>query len=203
MDIYLIRHAERFSASAEYYNHEKQAMDEPLTQNGLLQAKKLAQRCKAIGFDLIISSDLKRAVQTAEAIQLISTCELKIDPAFREIDMGDILLESWQKYPDLHAEWKRHETDIRYPNGENGTDVWNRCKHPLEQIAQMPLDKVAIVCHGGTIRTIICGLLDLPQQKRFFFGCPPEYCSITIIRYNKEDGRYCLHVLNDFSHLSD
>jgi len=203
MELYLIRHGECYSPAVEYYDRAKKTMNPPLTEKGIRQAWQLADRCKAIGFDLIISSDLKRAVQTVEAIRSVSSCELRIDPAFREIDMGDILLESWQKYPDLLAEWKRHETDIRYPNGENGTDVWNRCKQPLEQITQMSLDKVAIVCHGGTIRTIVCGLLDLPQQKRFFFGCPPEYCSITIIRYNKEEGSFCLHVLNDFSHLSE
>lgn len=203
MDIYLIRHAERFAASEEYYDYEKMAMDQPLTANGFLQAKKLGERCRAIGFDLIVSSDLTRAKQTAEAIHHGFSCDIRIDPAFREIDMGDLINKSWQDFPDLYTEWNKHETDIRYPNGENGTDVWNRCKPALEQIMQLSIEKVAIVCHGGTIRSIVCGLLDIPQQRRFFFGCPPEYCSITIIRYNKENGRYCLHVFNDFSHLSD
>ena len=176
-------------------------MNPPLTKNGIAQAINLAVGCKSIGFDIIISSDLSRAVQTAEKLKSIASCEFVICPAFREIDMGDIYIKSWNDYPDLYARWILHNDDIPYPNGENGEDVWNRCKTQLDNLVKNQYKKVAIVCHGGTIRSIICGILDIPQQKRFFLGFPLENCSISIIKYNEKDKRFYLHTLNDITNM--
>ena len=57
--------------------------------------------------------------------------------------------------------------------------------------------------HGGTIRSMICGLLDIPQEKRFYLGLPPENCSITVLKYNEKDEKFYLHIFNDYTHLLD
>jgi len=201
MEIYLIRHGECDNSSMEYFDEEKQMMNGSLTKKGILQAELLAQRCAEIGFERVYSSDLARAIQTAEKILSLAPCEHTIHPAFREINMGDINKKSWACFPELHARWKLHEEDIPYPNGENGADVWSRCAPRLQEIIRQPHQKVAIVCHGGTIRSIICGILNLPQEKRFFFGNPPENCSISIVRYREEEARFYLHSFNDCAHL--
>jgi len=115
--------------------------------------------------------------------------------------MGDIYVKSWNEYPDLYTQWILHNEDIPYPNGENGKDVWNRCRTQLERLITMQKKKIAIVCHGGTIRSIICGVLDMPQHKRFYFGLPPENCSISIIKYNEKDKKFYLHTFNNFFHI--
>lgn len=203
MDIYLIRHGECFAPSFEFYDAEKKAMDPPLTEKGIVQAEQLAARCKTIGFDMVFSSDLTRAMQTAEKMISAAPCVSVATKNFREIDMGDIHAKSWSAFPELHARWLLHNEDIPYPNGENGEDVWKRCRVELEEIIQSRYQKVAIVMHGGTIRATICGILDLPQQRRFYFGFPPENCSISIVKYQEEEKRFYLHSFNDISHLSD
>jgi len=50
-----------------------------------------------------------------------------------------------------------------YPNGENGEAVWQRCKKEIYPLVGK-YKRVAIICHGGTIRSIICGLLDIPND---------------------------------------
>lgn len=167
MDIYLIRHGESYKAAGEHYDAEKGTMNPPLTPKGIWQAERLAERCRAIRFDAIFSSDASRAVQTAMAIDRMSPSTHRIDSAFREIDMGDVHTKPWSAFPDVYDQWSRHEEDIPYPNGENGADVWNRCKKRLDRIVEQEYRNVAIVCHGGTIRSILCGILDIPQQKRF------------------------------------
>lgn len=203
MDIYLIRHGECDNSSMKFYDEEMKMMNGPLTKKGIQQAELLAKRCVTIGFDRVYSSDLVRAIQTAETILSLEPCELEILPAFREINMGDINKNSWENYPELYERWKLHEEDIPYPNGENGAVVWRRCAAQLEKIVQQPYQKVAIVCHGGTIRSIICGVLSIPQEKRFYFGNPPENCSISIVRYREDEARFYLHSFNDCTHLDD
>lgn len=201
MDIYLIRHGECYNSPIEYYDHEKKTINPPLTEKGISQAERLGMRCKNIAFDKIITSDLIRAMQTAEKITDIAPCEVSTCSDFREIDMGDVHTKTWDAFPDLYTQWALHNEDIPYPNGENGEDVWNRCKKHLGDLAASQSERVAIVCHGGTIRSIICGVLDIPQKKRFYFGSPVENCSISIVKYNDMDKKFSLHTLNDFSHL--
>ena len=203
MDIFLIRHGERCNSTMDHYDSDKKIIDPPLTEKGIRQAEKLADRCKSIGFDMIFSSDYIRAVQTAEKLVAVAPCEITITPDFREIDMGAIHARSWNDFPDLYAKWVLHDEDIPYPNGENGEDVWNRCKGQIEKIVAAKYKKVAVVCHGGTIRCIVCGVLGIPQQQRFYFGAPPENCSISILKYNEEEERFYLHTFNDYSFISD
>jgi len=75
MDIYLIRHGESYNSTIEYYDDDIKTMNPPLTERGIKQAANLAVRCKSIEFDLIISSDLSRAVQTAKQILSVVPCE--------------------------------------------------------------------------------------------------------------------------------
>ena len=65
-------------------------MNPPLTAKGIRQAEQLAKRCGTMQFDLVISSDLSRAVQTAEKMIAVAACEIVINSAFREIDMGGL-----------------------------------------------------------------------------------------------------------------
>ena len=53
----------------------------------------------------------------------------------------------------------------------------------------------------GYNRAVACGILRIPQERRFFFGDPPVNCSISIVRF--ADGRGCLHTFNDCAHLGN
>lgn len=200
MEIYLIRHGDCFESTIEHFSEERNTMNPSLTPKGVAQAHELSERLRGIPFDKIYCSDLDRAIQTAEIMQATVDAEIISSKSFREIDMGSIFTKSWKEYPELYDKWALHEEDIPYPNGENGSDVWGRCKEELDNIIALQHNRIAIVCHGGTIRSIVCGILNLPQQKRFYFGAPPENCSISIILYKEKN--FYLHIFNDFSHIS-
>lgn len=201
MDFYLIRHGECCDSSMQFYDRAKKTMNPPLSSKGEEQAAKLAERCKDFAFDAAYSSDLLRALQTANILTAVSGCNVTVLPAFREIDMGDLYKRNWEQYPELYRTWVLHQEDIRYPNGENGEDVWKRCSVPIMDMIAKQYERVAIVTHGGTIRSILCGALGIEQQKRFFFGDPPENCSLSVLRYREKEKRFYLHSLNDVSHL--
>ena len=204
MDFLLIRHGEAEQSTPGWYSQEKRAMDPPLTSCGLRQALALAPRLASLCPSVIVSSDLRRAVQTADAQLAAFECPRIIDPAFREIDMGEVWTRGWDAFPEIHQAWRRHEEeDLPYPGGENGTDVWNRCRPALEALALYETGPIAVVAHGGTIRSIVCGLLRLPQTRRFQLGGPLENTSLTWVRINSAGDRAVLHIFNDFSHVCE
>lgn len=196
MDIYLIRHGESHKYSPTNYDEEKNAANPRLTEIGYLQAHMLAERLAHIKFDKIYCSDLIRASETAKVLNSKINSKVIEEPNFREIDMGDIQLHPWENYPEQYAEWSKFEEDIPYPGGENGAMLWKRCQKSLERIVERDYEHVAIVAHGGVIRSIVCGILNIPQVKRFSLGFPTENCSVSIIKFLKEERKYYLHTFN-------
>ncbi|NLO15219.1 MAG: histidine phosphatase family protein [Clostridiales bacterium] len=200
MELYLIRHGECQQPGIVWYDEQKQTMNPPLTKRGQYQAGQMARQLKDIHFDAIYCSDLVRAVQTAEVLRHETKAQLFLDSTLREIDMGAIFLHPWSDYSDVNDEWSRHEVDIPYPDGENGQMVWERCEIPLHTVLQNEYERVALVCHAGTIRSIIAGAIGLPQQHRFYLGCPLVNCSVSILCHQK--GSFYLNSLNENKFLS-
>ncbi len=96
MKLILTRHGE----TIENVNKILQGWnDTNLNKNGIQQAKQLAKRLKDINIDLIYSSDLKRAFNTAQEISKFHNCPLIKDKRMREINFGE-----WNGY-------KRKELD--------------------------------------------------------------------------------------------
>lgn len=191
MEIYLIRHGECYNSSAEYYDEKNGKMDPPLTENGRLQASALGERLRGIHFDMILSSDLIRASETAkiafEGQRIIE------NPSLREIYLGDMYFHERYEYPQLFEIMKRRDTDFTYPNGESGEDVFTRVQPVIQDLWKSDMERVAIVTHGGTIAITVCGILGIDQGKRFLLGYPVNNCSVTILKGNK---KLCLHTFN-------
>ena len=201
MEIWLIRHGECENRAEHNYNEDMGIYDPKLTEKGKGQAEKLAEVLRGTQFDAIYSSDLTRAVETADALACTCPAERIEREEFREIDIGDLEEKSWEHYPDIYEKWKRHEEDIAFPGGECGSDVWTRVEKVLMEIVREDYKRVAIVTHGGVIMSTVCGILGLPQQKRFMLGHPIENCSVTRLLY--EDGKIYLKEMNKMFTLDE
>lgn len=195
MEIWLIRHGECENRAEHNYNEDIGIHDPRLTEKGKNQAEKLADVLRGTKFDVIYSSDLARAVATADAIACVCPAERIERKEFREINIGDLEEKSWEHYPDIYEKWKQHEEDIAFPGGECGTDVWIRVEEALVDIVKKDYKRVAIVTHGGVIMSTVCGVLEIPQYKRFLLGHPIENCSVTCLLY--EEGKMCLRTMNE------
>jgi broad specificity phosphatase PhoE len=75
-----------------------------------------------------------------------------------------------------------------------------RSSKVIDEILESGCKNVAVVTHMGTIRALMCGILGLGQERRFFIGSPIEHCSISIIKHDKS-GQKHLHTINDHAHL--
>jgi probable phosphoglycerate mutase len=197
MNVYLIRHGEK-------QENEKNHSALGLTPKGFKQADLLGQRLVKYNIEKIYSSDMIRAIQTADAINKYLKVEVIIKHDLREIDMGECQ-DGWndmkERYPDFMEQFSSHLMDVPYPGGESGKDVWLRSINVINEIINTSLNHVAVVAHGGTIRCLISGLLGLGQEKRFFLGAPFENCSISVVKYNKNDCHFYVHTINDYAHL--
>lgn len=199
MNIYLVRHGQKMENDK---NHELLE----LTDRGFIQADIVGKRLKGYNIGKMYSSNMKRAIQTAEIINNHLNVEIIVSNDIREIHMGACDTEGWaylrQNYPDFIEEYNKHETDLSYPpDGECGEDVWNRASKLIDKIVNSELENVVVVTHGGVIRSILCGILQLNQARRFCLGTPPENCSISIVKYNKNTNKFYIHSFNDYAHL--
>ncbi len=139
MNIYLVRHGQKMEDDK---NHESLE----LTDRGFIQADIVGKRLKNYNIDKIYSSNMKRAIQTAETINNHLNVEITISNDIREIHMGVCDTKGWaylqEKYPDFIKEFNKHETDLRYPpDGECGEDVWNRAMNLINEIMTMTFNQ--------------------------------------------------------------
>lgn len=196
MNIYLIRHGEKEVTQDD--------ISMKLTPKGIEQANLLGQRLVRENIELIYSSDMVRALETAYEVNKYLNLRIEVRPELREINTGECIRLGWHEafdaYPEFAAEFRRKETDPRYPNGENGQDAWDRAKSVLDEIKNSGLENVAVIAHGGLIRTLVCGAFGISQVNRFKFG-RNEHCSISILQ--TKENRLILQSYNDFTHLGD
>lgn len=195
-DFVFIRHGNKKNDDSNFHDIE-------LTKKGYEQARLSGRRLSSFNIKSLYTSDMIRAIQTAETINLDLSLDIITEPALREIDMG-VFNCGWNansgKYSDFVSEFEKHESDMAYPDGESGSDVWARTRAFVERTAQEK-GNALIVTHGGTIRCMICGMLGLPFFKRFLLGEPIHNCGISVIRCNIDSGTFSLQLFNDNSHL--
>jgi len=201
MDIYIVRHGE--NRKERVFNLDGYP-DGELTATGLRQAHLTGKHLSRISFNEIYSSDLKRAIQTAEIISSYQKeLQVGIDKQIREIHMGVFHTSSEdqirKEYPDFYNEFLKKDTDFRYPEGESGEEVLIRTLSFLNSIKGKKVDNICIVCHGGVIRSIISHFIGLPQYKRF--NLYPFNCGISLLRYDDKNDNYKVISINEISHL--
>ncbi|MGN0383581.1 MAG: histidine phosphatase family protein [Eubacterium sp.] len=197
MRIYLIRHGRQCSKACN--------VDVSLDEAGRKQAALAGDRLKNYGIELLYSSHLKRAVETADIINDYINVEHVILPQLRESDFGILTgmmdEEIKQQFPELSRQRILMEEDIPYLGGENGQMVYDRAFPVIEKIAHSGVGAVAIVTHGGVIRSLIAGICGTSQAHRLSFAKDLENCSITELMYKPENGRFYIERINDYAHL--
>lgn len=201
MNIYLIRHGEKTEDDKNHASLE-------LTEKGFHQADLLGRRLTKYSIARIYSSDMTRAIQTAQTINQYLGVHIITNAGLREIRMGACDTMGWpylvERYPEFMEEFSRHDADIPYPpDGECGRDVWQRAGQVIRDITMTGLDNVAVVTHGGVIRILLSGFLGLGQERRFYIGEPLMNCSISIIKYDERRQCFYVHSINDYAHLED
>ncbi len=130
--------------------------DIPLNEHGRQQAEVLAQKLKKEKIDFIITSNLKRAEETAHIISAaIKKPVIDAVKALRPWHLGDFQgVESKIVVPQLDNFVKQHPNQA-VPGGESFNDFKKRCLEGVKKILEDNPDKVIlIVCHHRNDRLL-------------------------------------------------
>lgn len=134
--------------------------DTPLNATGRSQAAELAERVVGLEIVSLWSSDLARAAETARIIGRRLGLSPRLDPRLREASRGRwegrLFDDVAASEPELFAAWMRAGPQWRFPGGESLREQQERvsgCVHEIVDGDQLP---ALAVCHGGSIRVMLC-----------------------------------------------
>ena len=156
--ICFVRHGEtNWNAERRMQGH----IDIPLNANGISQAERLANALIRVkhSFDVIYSSDLERALHTANAVARALSLDVQITPRLRERNVGKLqgllLAEAPVLLPEI---WQRHiarELDHDLGGGESIRTFHQRMQDILELfLNEHRRQSVLAVSHGGSLDMI-------------------------------------------------
>ncbi|MFC4769135.1 histidine phosphatase family protein [Effusibacillus consociatus] len=190
-EICLVRHGETL------WNRESRlqgSKDVPLSEAGIEQARIAADQLSKETWDVLYSSDLSRAKQTAEHVNEQLKVTHFIEPGLRERNYG--ILEGMTRaeidaqYPGALSDPTQHQI----PGLETYEELRQRIKKSVESIAKRHDGKrILIVTHGGSINAFLHAITGKRAER---IG----NTAITRVRF--DNARWYVDCINDCSHLN-
>jgi probable phosphoglycerate mutase len=188
--IYLIRHGET-AGNAERI---VQVPGMPLSANGIGQAERLARRLAAAGICRILSSDLQRAVMTAEPLRLRTGAPLDLDPLLQERNFGDL-----RGTPYAELTFDLFAPGYAPPNGESWPVFRSRVERAWARVVAVAAateGHLAVITHGLVCRALAERHLRLPDGQ-----AAPERWENTSVTIAEGRAPWPVTVLNCIAHL--
>ena len=191
--IYLIRHTTPAVARGMCYGQTDLDITDTFREEAGMIRKHLPE---SIG--LVYSSPLKRCVILAN--ELFPGHQLRTADELMEIHCGDWEMRAWDDLPPEEVNpWMADFVQLRIPGGESYIDLHQRVSRCWEGISRetVPPDPsesgksgprdIAIVAHGGVIRSILAGITDTALVDSFktfplHYGC--------VIRLSETEGHW-------------
>jgi 2,3-bisphosphoglycerate-dependent phosphoglycerate mutase/probable phosphoglycerate mutase len=171
----LLRHGQTdYNVAGRMQGH----LDSHLTTVGHEQAAAAAPVLAALEPDRVVSSDLERAVDTAEVVGAACGLAVKFDARLRETHLGEwqgrTVAEIDGDYPGAIAAWRSDPTWAP-PGGESRVAVVARSRPVVDELDAEFADShgastVLLVAHGGLIAGLVTGLMELPTEVWPSFG---------------------------------
>ena len=170
--IHFLRHGETV------WHHDNRyagVSDVALTDRGRQQAQELAPWAAAADIRLVATSDLSRAIETAQPVAAVAGVPYHVDPGLREVDFGRgeglTRTEMRARFPAELAAFLANPASVPLPGGERGVDAADRGLRALAALGG-PYDErtIAVVAHSTLIRLLLCRLIGLPlddYRRRF------------------------------------
>jgi probable phosphoglycerate mutase len=196
----LVRHGETsWNAQGRIQGH----LDSPLNEEGLAQAMLLGEYLGNERIEALYSSDLGRALQTAQPIADRSRRPAIADPRLRERKLGVFQgltsAECERLHPELYARFHRRDPELVIPGGESIRQVYARVSALLEDLARAHAgERIVLVTHGGILDAAyrFVNRLALDRARDF-----PIY-NASVNRLEHDGGSWRVARWGDISHLT-
>jgi broad specificity phosphatase PhoE len=202
--ILLVRHGQsEGNAEGRFGGHTAT----PLSARGRRQARRAARALASEKITAIYSSDLLRAVQTAEPLAKLTGLEIKRTTAFRERSVGVMegltFEEAAASHPEQYAALIRRDFEHVILGGESYRQMLDRASAKLDHaIEQHRGGRICVFSHTGTICILtlhLMGALDAPELRPVWIKT--TNCGITRIEL-RSDGFVRILAVNDTRHLA-
>lgn len=202
--IHIVRHGETIWHKENRYAG---TTDVELTEKGAAQGAALIPWAKTAGLDMVVSSDLSRAVLTAQPLADALSLPLVVDPRLREVDFGQgeglTASEMADRFPAERALFESAPSSHPFPGGESGVAAVERALPAItEALASPEVNTMLFVIHSTLGRLLLCEFLgiDKDNYRRIF----PTFVNgaVTTVRFGESTtldelrGRGALVALN-------
>lgn len=205
MILYIVRHGQ----TELNLKHVLQGnSDSPLTEKGIAGARMIGKKFEDISFSRVYSSNLKRAMKTAEIIMEGRDFELIKDPDVAEMSFGQWqgkTQEEISQTPELeenYVNYFRHPDQyIPTEGAESFPSVLARARRFLDKMEKLSLEEnsnVLLVSHGAFIKAILSEVKGLDLKD---FWSEPYISNCSISRLEIKDGEIRLLGEAEVDHL--
>lgn len=199
--LYLVRHGQTV------WNQEKRfqgSLNSELTTLGVRQAELLSKRLEKIKIDVVYSSPMKRAIETAKIITN-DGLDIKVDDAFAEMSFGNwegrFYHEVNELEPDMFYALFNEPENYLPTTGESFIEVRTRVVgRILELLNNHSEETILIVAHGIVIKSIISFFESKAENKLSERLVVP---SASLSSISLDDGIVDIEMYADVSHLSE
>jgi alpha-ribazole phosphatase len=199
--VWLIRHGQTdWNTQHRWQGH----VPTSLNAHGHTQARALGAHLQHEHIGEVYSSDLPRALQTAQPIAAYRNTQPIIDSRFREVNVGVFQAlfpdELEELYPTELAAWRSGDRDYAPPGGESRNAMTKRAMAAFHDVANSSKhDGIAIVTHGGTIRLMLPAIC--PNDDKLQEKIPVPNTSYTLLE--RVGGKWHIVKLTATPHLAD
>lgn len=179
MPLFITRHGETI------WNEQKKICgrsDVELTERGIAQAKRLAEKVKGQGITRMLVSPLHRARVTAELANTYIQVPMEIDERLIEHNFG---IYEGRNCDDAEFQAAKRNVTCRYPKGESVLDVAHRAYSLLDEIPEKyPGETVLLVCHGTFSRVVHTYFENIALEDFMYYSL--DNCELKKYEYPKK-----------------
>ena len=175
-----------------------------LTEKGEEQAFELAKTIKEYPIDYIYSSDLGRAVQTAEIVGSQIGIDTYKTKSLREMGFGDwegLLIDEIKKHHEKTYEtWRNTPHLVNIPNGETLDIIKDRVDRFINELNEKYDNKhILLVSHSVTVRVMLLSFLNSSMEN--IYRIKQDNTALNIVEYR--DYGPVIIKMNDTSHIKN
>lgn len=198
IEITFVRHGETDANAASIWQGQG---DAALSEVGREQAVSLQGRLEAKQFDAVLSSDLRRTMQTSELAGL----EPMADSSWREMDIGDweglTRTEVQEQFSDEIARLRSGDRDVAMGGGESWVEFARRVDGALERlVSETPAgSRVLVMAHGGVIHAVLSQRLGFRDRRPWPIS---RILNAAVTEVVAGEDEFHLQVFNDARHAS-
>lgn len=197
-ELILIRHGQTAWNLGEVFRGRA---DVPLDETGRRQAELLTEYLDPRKLDVVYSSPLVRALETAEVVATRHRLAVEVSPGLTDIDFGEwqglTHAEVRERYGDAYAAWRDRPDEAIIPAGESLAEVRERAMAVIGNLVSGAFGAAVIVSHRVVLKLLVCAMLGLDNS--YFWNFRLDTAGTTV--FSHHDGRFTLSSHNVTAYL--